>query len=160
MKNFRKASRLVPLCLGLTLGACSEQPQDPVAETAQDAVPTAPAEAVSVEKGVYVEPELKDYALHNEYDDDGDGDGTNETHVRRYINSKGDSAFSLTTNDKLWAWSVDTKAGDDADITNNYVIRDSNCDGVFDQRYSLNAKFHVPSCLLIQAGTAGKPEEN
>ena len=111
----------------------------------------------SVEKGVYVEPELNDYALHNEYDDDGDGDGTDETHVRRYINSKGDTAFSMTTSDQLWAWSVDSKAGDDADINKNHVIRDSNCDGIFDQRYSLNAKFHVPSCLL-QAGAADKPE--
>ena len=159
MMKLLRASVLVPLSLGFLLGACSEQPQDLVAETTQDAVPTptAPAESVSVEQGVYAEPELNDYALHNEYDDDGDGDGTDETHVRRYINSKGDTAFSMTTSDQLWAWSVDSKAGDDADINKNHVIRDSNCDGIFDQRYSLNAKFHVPSCLL-QAGAADKPE--
>jgi len=164
MMKLLRASVLVPLSLGLSLGACSEQPQDTVAETpdnslttaaAPDAVPTAPAEVVSVEKGTYVEPELDGYALHNESDDDGDGDGINETHVRRYINKAGDTAFSMTTNDKLWAWSLDTKAGDDSDTSKNYVIRDSNCDGIFDQRYSLNAEFHVPSCLL-QGAAADK----
>ena len=166
MMKLLRAS-LVPLGLGFLLGACSEQPQDPVAATPESsvktapqdaAVPTAPAEPVSVEKGLFFKPELNDYALHNESDEDGDGDGVNETHVRRYINSKGDSAFSMTTNDKLWAWSLDTKAGDDADIKNNYVIRDSNCDGIFDERYSLNAEFHVPTCLP-QGGTTDKPNE-
>ena len=57
----------------------------------------------------------------------------------------------MTTNDKLWAWSLDTKAGDDADIKKNYVIRNSNCDSVFDERYSLNAEFHVPACLTQEA---------
>jgi len=160
MMNLLRTSVLLPLSLGLSLGACSEQPQDPVVGATQDVVPvvaTAPAENVSVEQGEYIAPELNDYALHNEYDDDGDGDGVNETHVRRYINSQGDTAFSMTTNETLWAWSLESKAGDGSDINKNHVIRDSNCDGVFDQRYSLNAKFHVPSCLL-QGAAADKPE--
>jgi hypothetical protein len=159
--NINSLLVLVPLSLVFLLGACGEQPQDAVAETPdnsltttaapQDAVPAAPAETANVEKGMFFKPELNDYALHNEYDDDGDGDGVKETHVRRYINSKGDSAFSLTTNDKLWAWSLDTKADDDSDIKKNYVIRNSNCDSVFDERYSLNAEFHVPTCLMQDA---------
>ena len=82
-----------------------------------------------------------------QYDADGDGDGINETHVRRYIDSKGDTAFSMTTNGQLWAWSLDASDGDEADINKHYVIRDSDCDGVFDERYSLSAQFHVPRCL-------------
>ena len=176
MINRLKARVLAPLSLGLLLCACGEQPQDPVAQVAEKsdvtapppeaaAVPTAQApaettaETASVEKGMFFKPELNDYALHNESDEDGDGDGVNETHVRRYINSKGDTAFSMTTNDKLWAWSLDTKAGDDSDIKKNYVIRNSNCDSVFDERYSLNAEYHVPTCLLQGAAT-DKPEEN
>jgi len=176
MMNRLKASVLAPLSLGLPLGACSEQPQDsaaqvPVAQVAEKsdgtapppeaaAVPTAQApaettaETASVEKGMFFKPELDDFALHNESDDDGDGDGVNETHVRRYINKAGDTVFSMTTNDKLWAWSLDTKAGDDSDIKKNYVIRNSYCDNVFDERYNLNAEFHVPDCLLEE----GKPE--
>ena len=38
---------------------------------------------------MFFKPELNGYALHNESDDDGDGDGVNETHVRRYINKAG-----------------------------------------------------------------------
>ena len=146
MMKLLRASVLVPLSLGFSLGACSEQPQDPVAVAPENAS-TDPVESASVEKGVYVEPELNDYALHNEYDDDGDGDGTDETHVRRYINSKGDTAFSMTTSDQLWAWSVDSKAGDDADINKNHVIRDSNCDDIFDEVYGLDDDYHVPDCL-------------
>ena len=168
MMKILKASVLVPLSLGLSLGACSEQPQDPVAETLdnspttaaapQDAVPTPPTETASVEKGMFFKPDLTDYALHNESDDDGDGDGVNETNVRRYINKQGDTAFSMTTNDKLWAWSLDTKADDDSDIKKNYVIRNSNCDSVFDERYSLNAEFHVPTCLAQEAAAESPGE--
>jgi len=154
---------MAPLGLGLLLCACSEQPQETVALAPEKGssttapqtavVPPPPpqaqaeAETASVEKGVFFKPELKDFALHNESDEDGDGDGVNETHVRRYINKAGDTAFSMTTNDKIWAWSLNTKADDDSDVRKNYVIRNSNCDSVFDERYSLNAEFHVPPCL-------------
>ena len=157
-------SVLVPLSLGLSLSACSEQPQDAVAPVPDSSSTTAPqgtaapaippAESASVETGMFFRPELDEFALHNESDEDGDGDGVKETHVRRYINKAGDTAFSMTTSDKLWAWSLDTKAGDDADTSKNYVIRNSNCDNVFDERYNLNAEFHVPDCLLEE----GKPE--
>jgi hypothetical protein len=157
-------SVLVPLSLGLSLSACSEQPQDPVAPVPDSGSTTAPqdaaapaippTESATVETGMFFRPELDEFALHNESDEDGDGDGVKETHVRRYINKAGDSAFSMTTNGKLWAWSLDTKGGDDSDIKKNYVIRNSNCDSVFDERYNLNAEFHVPDCLLEE----GKPE--
>lgn len=134
------------LGLALLLCACSDKPQDATASLAvSDDVPLA-TPAVAVEKGVFLKPDLAGYALRNEYDDDGDGDGINETHVRRYIDSKGDTAFSMTTNGQLWAWSLDIIDGDEADISKNYVIRDSDCDGVFDERYSLSAQFHVPRC--------------
>ena len=135
---------------------CSEQPGAPatgVAVSTPDRPPAvAPApvvQASGVEIGVFPVPELKlrEFMLHNEYDDDGDGDGRNETHVRRYINKQGDTAFSMTTADRLWAWSLDTKSGDNSDIQNNFVIRDSNCDGVFDERYRMDAEFRVPACL-------------
>ncbi len=106
---------------------------------------------------MYFKPELKEFTLHNEYDDDGDGDGVNETRVQRYINKQGDTVFSMTTGDRLWAWSLNTQGDDDTDIRKNYVIRDSNCDGVFDERYSLDAEFHVPACLA-HAGLENKPD--
>jgi len=145
---------LAPLIPGVFLCACGEQSsQDAAAETPDNSLAPAPQDATFVEKGMYFKPRLNDFVPHNDYDDDGDGDGVNETHVRRYISSKGDTAFSMTTSDRLWAWSLDSQGGDDTDIHKNYVIRDSNCDGVFDERYSLNAEFHIPACLAQEGVT-------
>ncbi len=160
----RSSAPLLTTLLGLTvcLVACSERPsgvteqgeQSSHAGTSQSADPSTAAVPDTVEKGVFFKPDLSEFALQNEYDDDGDGDGVNETHIRRYMSRNGDTAFSMQTGDSLWAWSLDTQAGDDSNIRQNYVIRDSNCDGVFDERYSLTAEFHVPSCLA-KAGEAG-----
>jgi hypothetical protein len=113
-----------------------------------------------VEKGMFFKPDLGEFALHNEQDADGDGDGIKETHIQRYINQTGDTAFSMTTGEHLWAWSLDTKDSDGSDIHKDFVIRDSNCDGVFDERYSLEMEFQVPDCAKQEAaGVAGTPEE-
>ena len=93
----------------------------------------------------FTPPDLAGFALHDERDADGDGDGVNETRVRQYLNPNGDSAFSMTSNGKLWAWSLDTH--DDESGVHNYVIRDSNCDGIYDEVYGLDDEYHVPDCL-------------
>ena len=90
-------------------------------------------------------PKLDGFNLHAESDADGDGDGKNETHVKQYFNASGDSIVSMTTRGRLWAWSLNTRENDSA--VRNYVIRDSNCDGVFDEVYGLDDEFHVPDCL-------------
>ena len=142
---------------GLYLGGCSGQSQDPAAQAASNpgspaaVADAAPGDTNAMEKGMYFKPETNEFALHNEYDDDGDGDGINETSIRHYINRQGDTLFSMTTNGTLWAWSLDTKGSDDSATRENYVIRDSNCDGVFDERYRLDAEFHVPACLIGEA---------
>jgi hypothetical protein len=100
----------------------------------------------SLETGFFSPPVLDGFALHREDEGDGDGDGTNETHIKHYYNPAGDSIFNMTTKDRLWAWSRSTvKDADDPD--SNYVIRDSNCDGMFDERYGLNEEYHIPDCL-------------
>ena len=101
--------------------------------------------AMDVARG-FPPPDLGDYLLIEEGGSDGDGDGTNETLVVRYRDPSGDKIFSLTTKGRLWAWSrEDQTAG--TDIERNYVLRDSNCDGNFDERYSLDEQFKVPDCL-------------
>lgn len=102
---------------------------------------------LALEKGAFVPPAVDGFILQSKSDGDGDGDGVNETHIMRYRNLSGDRLFSMTTKGKLWAWSLETHAGGDAESTGNYVIRDSNCDGVFDERYGLDDDFHVPDCL-------------
>ncbi len=90
-------------------------------------------------------PELDGFNLHVERDADGDGDGANETHIKQYFDAKGDSIVSMTTKGRTWAWTLNTRDNDSA--VRNYVIRDSNCDGVFDEVYGLDEEFHVPDCV-------------
>ena len=90
-------------------------------------------------------PELDGYNLHDERDSDGDGDGVKETHIRQYFDTAGDSIVSMTTKEQTWAWSLDTRGSETGN--ENYVIRDSDCDGEFDEVYSLDDKFYVPDCL-------------
>ena len=95
--------------------------------------------------GQFTPPDLAGFELHDERDADGDGDGVNETRVRQYLNPNGNSVFSMTSNGRLWAWSLGTR--DDESGNLNYVIRDSDCDGTFDEVYGLNDEYHVPACL-------------
>jgi hypothetical protein len=98
-----------------------------------------------IEAAQFDPPELEGYTLHDERDADGDGDQVNETHIQHYLNPNGNSIFSMTTNGKLWAWSLDTR--DDESGVLNYVIRDSDCDGVFDEVYGLAQEYQVPACV-------------
>ena len=93
----------------------------------------------------YDPPKLDGFNLHAERDADGDGDGSKETHIKQYFNTSGDSIVSMTTKERIWAWSMDKRNNDSA--IKNYVIRDSNCDGVYDEVYSLEQDFHVPDCV-------------
>jgi hypothetical protein len=107
----------------------------------------SPRLLIAAVKGAFQPPAIDAFILHGESDGDGDGDGVKETHIRRYLNKAGDSVFSMASGEKLWAWSLNTRAGDDSDINSNYVIRDSNCDGIFDEKYGLDEEFHVPECI-------------
>ena len=93
----------------------------------------------------FTPPDLEGFKLHDERDADGDDDGNNETRLGQYLNSNGDSIVSFTSNQRVWAWSLDTR--DDEAGPRNYVIRDSNCDGTFDEVYGLDDEFHVPDCV-------------
>ena len=93
----------------------------------------------------FTPPDLEGFNLHDERDADGDGDGKNETTLGQYLNPNGDSIVSFTSNGKVWAWSLDTRDSDTG--PQNYVIRDSDCDGTFDEVYGLDDEFNVPDCV-------------
>ncbi len=95
--------------------------------------------------GQFSAPDLSGFQQHSERQADGDGDGVKETHIVQYLNPQGDSIVSMTTKGRLWAWSLETRNDDSS--TRNYVIRDSDCDGVFDEVYGLEDQFHVPECV-------------
>ena len=90
-------------------------------------------------------PKLDGFNLHAERDADGDEDGVKETHIKQYFNNSGDSIVSMSIKEKVWAWSLNTLNNDSGN--KNYVIRDSNCDGQFNEVYGLDDEFHVPDCL-------------
>ena len=93
----------------------------------------------------FTPPDLEGFNQHDERDADGDGDGKNETKLGQYLNANGDSIVSFTSNGRVWAWSLNTR---DSDIgPQNYVIRDSDCDGTFDEVYGLDDEFLVPDCV-------------
>jgi hypothetical protein len=94
----------------------------------------------------FAPPDLEGFNLHNQREADGDGDGNNETLIMHYLNDNGDSVVSMTTKGRIWAWSLDTR-DEETGGPHNYVIRDSDCDGVFDEAYGLDDDFHVPDCL-------------
>lgn len=106
------------------------------------AILTAPLFALA---GNFTPPGMEGFSLHSERDADGDGDGVNETHILQYANTHGDSLFSMTSKGRTWAWSLDTR--DSGSGPDNYVIRDSDCDGSFDEVYGLDEEFHVPDCV-------------
>ena len=92
-------------------------------------------------------PGMEGFVKVNEYDGDGNDDGVNETHIRQFENRNGDKMFTMTTEDQLWAWSLDAVGDDDSEVASNYVLRDSDCDGRFDERYRLDEEFRPPDCL-------------
>lgn len=98
-----------------------------------------------LEAAPFPAPDLDGFNLHDARDADGDNDGKNETMLGQYLNANGDSIVSFISNGQVWAWSLDTR--DDESGTRNYVIRDSVCDGVFDEVYGLDDEFHVPECV-------------
>ena len=93
----------------------------------------------------FTPPDLEGFNLHDEREADGDDDGKNETTIRQYLNANGDSLVSFTSKGLVWAWSLDTRGSEIG--PDNYVIRDSDCDGVFDVVYGLDDEFHVPECV-------------
>ena len=104
-------------------------------------------QALAADKGEFRGPGMEGFVKIQEYDADGNGDGDKETLVRRFRNLNGDLMFTMTTKDQLWAWSVDAVDDDDSDVNRNYVLRDSDCDGRFDERYRLDEGFNLPDCL-------------
>jgi len=93
----------------------------------------------------FTPPDLSGFKQHNERSADGDADGVKETLIVQYLNANGDSIVSMSTKGRLWAWSLETRGNKSS--VHNYVIRDSDCDGTFDEVYSLEDQFHVPDCL-------------
>jgi hypothetical protein len=105
----------------------------------------------AMERGTFRPPNRHGYSYDHAWDVASDGNDVKKTHFVLYKNAAGDSIFSATTNGHLWAWSLETHGSDHSDHHRNYVIRDSHCNGIFDETYALDEKFYVPDCAKKNA---------
>lgn len=103
----------------------------------------------AMEKGVFQPPSLDGYTLDRTKYSDKDTiiDGIKETKIEVFKNSSGQIIAKYTTNNKTWAWA---KLMDPSDVNNidtsiNYVIRDSDGDGKFDEMYNRTEDFYLPN---------------
>jgi len=104
----------------------------------------------AMEKGIFQPPSLEDYEYERAWQMDINKDGVKETHVTMYKNSDGGKILKITSlNGTVWAWAVRSSywPKDKEDLTKNYTLRDSNCDGVFDEKLKNDEAYKVPDCL-------------
>ncbi len=107
--------------------------------------------ALAKENGEYAVPSLKGFALVRTFtaDTDETQDGTEESVVSVYRNDFGDQIGSISTNGYIWLWSRrDRNYEQNRQDTNlNFSIRDTDCSGVFRERYASGEHFFLPQCL-------------
>ena len=106
-------------------------------------------DAHAYEEGVYQPPSLEGYHFDKakKFDKDWPEDGIKETLVERFLNSKGQGILKYTTKGKTWAWGIMGNPSDRNDTTNNFLIRDSDGDGSYDEKYLGNEGFSLPDYL-------------
>ena len=108
----------------------------------------ASGNVAAMQTGSFEPPNLARFLLISGEDADGDGDGVTETHIVHYQDTAGDKVFSMGTKGRVWAWSLQSPTAEEgAQNFWSYVIRDSDCNGTFDEKYSLEEEFHVPDCV-------------
>lgn len=114
--------------------------------------------AHGVEKGTFEPPSLDGYSLVEEklLDKDEVKDGIKETRLEKYQSRSGEKIGKYITGGKTWAWAVAPNRKDVCHYPDNYAIRDSDGDGVFDERYRFCGEdFWLPRFLT---GPAPSPE--
>lgn len=93
--------------------------------------------AHAMETGTFAPPSLEGYAFIDEklLDKDEIKDGIKETRLEKYQNGSGWKIGKYIADGKAWAWAVAPNRKDVCRYPDNYVIRDSDGDGIFDERY-------------------------
>lgn len=128
----------------------------PMTETRQDIAGTTlavillltSASGLAFEMGVFEPPSLDGYSLVEEklLDKDEVKDGTKETRLEKYQSRSGEKIGKYVTGGKNWAWAVAPNRKDVCHYPDNYVIRDSDGDGVFDEQYRFcGEEFWLPA---------------
>lgn len=101
------------------------------------------------EKDNFYPPNLDGFWHYGDVFTDLDEDGVKESVVSFYKNSKNDKITKSVVDGKIWRWAEKSHKypHDKNDISKNYVIIDSDCNGVFDTKYDLETEYDFPACL-------------
>ncbi len=114
--------------------------------------------AHAMETGTFEPPSLDGYAFIEEklLDKDEKPDGIRETRLEKYQSRSGEKIGKYVTGGKTWAWVVAPNRKNVCRYPDNYGIRDSDGDGVFDERYRYcGEEFWLPRFLI---GPAPSPD--
>ena len=108
--------------------------------------------AKAKEMGQYQPPSLDGYRLSQVkmVDMSKPEDGVNETTYEIYKKGNESLVGRFLTNRKVWAWAVYHNLKDIHDSARNYVFVDSQCKGVFDERYGPDEEFYLPDCIGVK----------
>lgn len=123
---------------------------------------TASTSVPASETGVFQPPGLDGYAFVEEksLDKDEKPDGIRETRLEIYQSRSGEKIGKYVTGGKTWAWAVAPNRKNVCHYPDNYAIRDSDGDGVFDERYRYcNEDFWLPAFLTGSAPPPGTIKE-
>ena len=103
----------------------------------------------AVEKGRYAKPSLDGYVLERTkmLDKSPAPDGENETLVEIYVRD-GRYILRYLYDGREWAFGIiGNVQGGPADERNNFAVRDSDGDGLYDERYVGEEEFFLPEWL-------------
>lgn len=144
LKLWQKAGLVVAIVGGLTLGGLTPKYDSKGLESKIPSIGMSTAEAKEVNPQGYEIPDLTGYTKIKEgyLDLDRTKDGVKETFIEIF---KGPDNFIMkyTSNGKTWAWGKLKSSSD----PQRYAIIDSDCNGVFDEKYLGDEGFHMPECL-------------
>lgn len=149
LKLWQKAglATLVALPLALGLGFNFNKNSKGL-ESKLPSIGISVAEAKEVKTEGYEVPDLTGYTKTKEgyLDLDRTQDGIKETFVEIFQDPNGKVILKYQTKGKTWAWFYAGNPSDRKDTINNYTIVDSDCDGIFDEKYG-SERYYVPKCL-------------
>ena len=97
----------------------------------------------------FKKPSLDGFWHYGDVSVDKDKDGVKESVISFYKNSQGDKILKTRTNNQIWKWGEKSHnyPQDKDNITKNYIIIDTDCDGKFDAKHNLESVDSIPSCL-------------
>jgi hypothetical protein len=105
------------------------------------------------EVGIFKLPSLDRYSFNVQWSYDFDGDGRKESYIKNYMagNNESLSIFYKIDTSIMWGYSQKSLQEDRYDTHHNNGVIDSDGDGIFDVRYSLDSNIIMPDWVNDQA---------